>query len=305
MDGIASQLGWKVFRSGLAVAWISCLSTAAAPAGGPPALPFESLQFKASKAVIFSGKVRIEARVLSTEEARAELRSCPDDEAKGPDGDHVILLDATTKAPFHSSQELTWIDRSDQGVLQTIAVRKGRRRRLIRATGTGHHQWTRRPTNKREGKRSLDDWTDRSEKHVAWPTGAASGARSSSFGLIYQAAALRLDVEGASAQVRVFSKGELHEVTLTAEDLVAVDVNLQREEGGVLQRVRGERELRRVTVTGDVVGAEDSESPVGLLGMSSGIELFLEPGTGLPLEIRGVVPKLGALRVRLVEAVLP
>ena len=151
----------------------------------------------------------------------------------------------------------------------------------------------------------MDRWTKRSEKHVTWPEGRELLPRTSSFGLLYQASALRLDREGAKAKLHIHAKGRLLEVSVEAKELVSVGVDHEVTRGGKTERVEGKRELRRVLVSGDAADGKDEESPVGLLGMSSGLELFLEPGTGLPVEVRGKVAKIGELRVRLAEASLP
>jgi hypothetical protein len=286
------------------VRWISFLLLPSGAAWGAVEPPFLSLHFKASKAVILSGDVRLEVTTQPAEEALADLRECRDGSARLPAGDDVVVIDATTRATLHLSQVITWIDPGDQGVLQTLAARRGRRWRLIRATEDGHHQWTHRPKDKKQSKRPIDDWTKRSEKHVTWEADEGR-PRTASFALLYQAAALRLDRPGASAVLQVHAKGRLLNVALQARELAEVEVDLQRKQGGEERRVKGVQRLRRVTVDGDAAGDDGSESPVGLLGMSEGMELYLEPGSGLPVEVRGKVPKLGDLRVRLVEAELP
>lgn len=294
-----------MFKPGPCIVWISFVLAAPAVAAGTCERPFESLRFRASKALFLSGEVRLELTRRPADAALEDLATCQDGRACAPAGDCVLLLDAHTQATLHESQELTWVDGGRHDVLQTLAARRARRWRLTRATEDGHHQWTRRPADKKQRKRSVEEWSDRSEEHVVWQAAEDGGPRSSSFGLLYQATALRLDREGASASLQVHSKGRLLRLRLEARELVEVDVDLQRSQGGRTRHLKGEQALRRVTVDGDAVGADGSESPVGLLGMSSGIELFLEPGTGLPVEVRGDLPKLGRLRVRLVEAVLP
>ena len=284
----------------LGTAWIAWALAAATAFAEPCAPAFEQLRFESRKALILSGEVEIQARVPSAGERAEALRDCPEGGCLAP-GDCVVLLDATTKAPMHLSQELTWMEPGGQGVLQVLSARRGKRWKLVRLTRDGHHRWARRPESRREAKHAVDDWSGRSDEHVAWGDGPIEGARSSSFALLHQAMAGRLDREGASAAFLVHSKGRLLRVELRAQELVEVDADYTLNGS----RVEGPQQLRRVTVTGDDLDAEEDESPVGLLGMSSGIELFLAPGSGLPVEVRGKVSGLGELRVRLAEAVLP
>ena len=77
-------------------------------------------------------------------------------------------LSAVTDATLHYSQELTWLEPGHGSVLQTLSARRGRRMRTIRATADGHHQWTRRPKDKKQGK-SLQEALERLDEAVkAW-----------------------------------------------------------------------------------------------------------------------------------------
>ena len=288
--------------------WLTCSATllsallAASTVAEPCAPAFEHLRFQARKALVLSGELTLDASVPAADSALRELRSCDDGPACLPPGRCLVLLDAGTKAGSHVSQALTWLDSEKGSVVQVLEARRGRRWRLTRQTEDGHHQWTRRPANKRERRASIDEWSKRSEEHVAWPEPPGDLPRSSSFALLHEAMARRLDREGASAELVVYSKGRVMRVGLKAHDLVEVDVDYERRAAGGVERVEGRRPLRRVEVEGDTVGDDEGESAVSLLGLESDLELYLEPGTGLPVEIRGGVKLFGKVRVRLAEA---
>lgn len=277
-----------------------------AAAAAPCEPAFRELRFEARKALVLSAEVSIEARALGAGPAREDLRACPDGPAAVPEGDCLVLLDAVSEAPFHHAQELTWLEPGGAGVLQVLKARRGRRWRLLRRTEDGHHRWTRRPDGRKESRRGVDDWSRRTDEHVPWELSGEPAPATSGYALLHQAMAGRLDREGAASLFLVHAKGRLLEVRLEAAGLVEVEASYLLRRPGEVRRVKGRRSLRRVVVSGRAVGAdEEGGSAVGLLGMSSDVELFLEPGTGLPVELRGVVDGAGALRVRLAEARLP
>lgn len=265
-----------------------------------PPLPWTEVAYAARKAIVLSGHVR----------ARAGRVDAPALDGCGPapvaDVSPAVVIEARTRASLHGgSTTTTWVDPASGDVLQVLHVREGRRARLKRYLGGTYCEWTRRPARRRERHQPWDTWTRFEERSSAWPTeGPPRGATTGSFGLLYQCSTLRLDREGATGTLDAWSRDGPLRIALRAGELVHVPVDVQvGDPGGSPVRVaRGRVAARRVTVTAVRPGAGSArDAEVGLLGMRSGLELFLEPGTGVPLRIEGDVRRVGHLVVRLVE----
>ena len=160
-------------------------------------------------------------------------------------------------------------------------------------------------TRKAEPARGEEDaspekWSRREDEREEWPGTGPLAALPVTAGqaLLYQAAAARLDREDASLEMLLPGSHGLARLVLRAGEEMTVDADHVRTSGNGATRVKGPVAARRVTVEVGEAGDSPAEA-VDVLGMEGDVEMLLEIGTGIPLEVRGAVPGLGRLTVRL------
>jgi hypothetical protein len=258
-----------------ALALILLLQAPEAPSGAvvEPG-SWSRLEFRARKGLV-KGSVSLTARPARAEEGQAELRPWPDGTAREPAGG-LIAFTTSTRATFRGHLERTTL-MDDVGLVQDVVV-EGKRRTTRRFGANGLHRW-----RERGGKVE--------EMHVTWVAPPDGRPIVDVAALLWLVTARRLDREGASLHVAVVSKGRRIGVDATAREIAEIESLAGAEARPVL--------ARRVEIE---PAEDDEEESVTLLGMQGGIDLYVEVGTGRPVEIRGKVPKIGRITARVVGA---
>lgn len=238
-----------------------------------PGASWRSLHLEARKA-IFRGSVDLRAERRPAADVAADLRSCPDGDARKPDGE-VVVFSLVTDASFRSrASRTTWADAS--GLLQDDG-REGKRQSTRRFAPAAFCQW------RQKGK---SPWEERRVAFERLPGRPLVDVGS----MLWLATGLRLDREGARLDVAVVSKGRV------------LPLRLEAKETATIERGHGDRvETRRVLI------ASEDEHDASLFGLKGDVDLYLSLADGMPVELRGHVEKLGAVRVRVraVEAEAP
>lgn len=253
----------------------------------------------ASKLFVLRGSVDLALARRPVREELPRLASCDDAPARAPSGADVIVLHAVTDSSLTRPSETTaWIDAPSGDVLQVEELRPGRRFKRRRFTRDGCHAWRSEPRRRRDRRRAPEDWSSVRDVHEAWPVESAALPTTAGHALLYQAAAARLDREDAGLDVLAWRRGRLLRVELRAREIVALAADFERRAGGTSSRVRGPVSVRRVEVTAVPLDG-GPEVDLDVLGMRDRVELFLERGTAVPIEVRGVVDGAGEVRVRL------
>jgi hypothetical protein len=125
---------------------------------------------------------------------------------------------------------------------------------------------------------------------------------SDGYGLLVLACSPRLDLDGSTLTATVPSRAGALAVTLVARDVRQVRARYTCGPDDA-RRGRVERAVtvRRVEITARSSTESDVEPEVGLLGLTGPIEVDVGVVDRVPVEVRGRVPKLGRVRVKLVE----
>ena len=242
----------------------------APPAPWPaPGSSWCRLRLEARKA-IFKGSADIRVARVPAADVVTELRQWPEGGARIPVGE-VAVFRLESKATMRGEAlRTTWLDAA--GLLQDDG-REGRRGTLRRFGASGLHAWKARGSGIVEERFvALEDPGPRAIVDVA--------------GLLWLATGLRMDREGATMKVAVVSHGAVVPLDLSAKGTETI----QSRGGAVVAR----RVLIRPT---------DPEAEASLFGLRGDVDLLLETSSGMPVELRGRVAKLGAVRVRVVEVV--
>jgi len=190
--------------------------------------------------------------------------------------------------------------------LQRRVIEEGRRNRwkAYRYGDDGVSVVRRKPA---EGEKDSapDTWTRTTVDFDPFPGWAGRGLRVSEAGaLFYLVSAADLDAPGRGVEMPVHSSDGmiLARVQFDRRERQRVDLLLHRADGTRIQ-LDGRREVVRLSLTGmPMEGGRGGK--LEFAGLQGDVEILVDRSLGLPVEVKGKVPVVGTVRVRLVEAFL-
>jgi len=273
------------------------------PAAADTGVPWTELRFVARK-FLLSARATLSARVVPAAEAAALLLSVPEGTARGLTTPFLIETRLASDLPFGRREvAIAWVAPGG-AALQSEKQGAGRKlyERRRRYTTEGYYSWRSEPDSSTEKKLEAEGWTRRGAYAVSWTEPPTKGvAVTDSYALLYLVSAARLDRPGARLRLHVFSRRQLVEVEFKAGGQTRLEVDFDEVHGDRTTRRRGT--IPVCEVHGTPVGDGD-DVQMGLMGLRGALKIFVEPGTGMPLEIRGRADHLGEIRIRLERVVL-
>ncbi len=299
-------------RAALAVIALVAAGAAAAPdrpacPDTPPPVPWRELRFSAKK-LFLSATTTLGVRFLPTAEAAAELRPIPQGDAVPPSRPTVAVLTSTTDLPFGRDEEVVlWLDPGTGRLAQfdKQVVGSKQYRKLRRYTSHGYVEWRTSPADDRERGLPPRDWT-KSKKQVVTAAAALppSTVLTDGYALLYLVSAARLDRPESHLRAAVLSDDQLVVLEFEADGLTRIPVDYEESWPDRSWRRKDTILVRAVRVTGHRAGddAPDDDVDLGFLGMKGALTIYVEVGTGLPVELQGRASKIGDLRVTLERA---
>lgn len=262
--------------------------------------PFRCLDFAAEQ-LIFKGATRICARRAAASEMEEWLPAGDPHEPKMPalsPGAALVRLDASADLSGRRSEERTFFEPATGRALQRTKVKLGSDpyRKSYRF-GESALEWTRSaPKSREEGERSEPAWSKVENLSAPYPGGGQCRVYSEPILLIYLAAAHDWDQQ-KSLDFCMFAgkKWSRIEASLAGSRPFAA----RYLENGKERQVE---QAKVVVLKASGIGDAKGEDPIELLGLRGDIEIFLDPGNGLPIAIQGEMPWLGQVTVRLEKA---
>jgi hypothetical protein len=278
----------------------------AAPAARLFAPAWTQLHFVASKLFVSASTTIVVERVPAATIA-AGLRVPPQDQGIPLPSGEVAVLTTDSDLPFGRTERMTvWLDPVNGTAIQAFKETRGHHpyAKLFRYTTTGCFVWRSAPADEAEARQGVDAWSKRKTDTVseAVPPGVAI---TDPYALIYLVSSARLDRKGATLALFILTDSGVARVDFAAEGLAYVRRSFveswpggeRSRQGNVLVRVvRGTARL--------LAGGGHSGVELGFLGLRDGLTIFLEAGTGIPIELTGDAAHVGRLTVRLDRAVL-
>jgi hypothetical protein len=140
------------------------------------------------------------------------------------------------------------------------------------------------------------EWPVTSQSKVTLPNSAADTVLTSGHLLILLAQRLQAQGPDNSLSVLVHTDLNFYRVRLTSGNGIPIEVDYQvAGEGGA----SGTRETYGVAVQIQPEGTLEEDNDFDLLGLEDDIILFFDRKSGLPLQIRGVAPRIGSTSINL------
>ena len=142
-------------------------------------------------------------------------------------------------------------------------------------------------------------WPVSSRRDIAYPV-MDQGAVLTSMSALLLAAGSVPEAPGQAATVYVHGDLNFYRVRLSVvgEERVSVDYSLV----GRMQQVQGERSAIVVALQVDPVGAPRGDPEFSLLGLGGQVSILLDEQSRLPLQVRGMAPRIGQTDINLVAA---
>ncbi len=176
--------------------------------------------------------------------------------------------------------------------LQRTTFRTGNRpkHRVYRFDGNRILRLTRRPESG-EDDLPMDRWSRVSEETYPYPAGASDAAVAEATSLIYLAATSYIARPGDRVEILALASDEFHLVELVGQKPSEVGVDYFAIDGDRVERLTGKTSAIRIAIRARSLEPGKGEE-FELLGLKD-LEVFLDPATRVPLELRGKVDFFG------------
>ncbi len=283
----------------LAAGGAAAPSTAAAGLD-PDRVPWTRLRYEARKLFL---KATTEVRLVTRSRAEVDgqlIRSLRG--AALEPGPSVSVLELDSSLAGRRSEAAVWFDPGEAFALQRRKLRHGRNayQKTYRFTRGGVFSHRRAPRDSGEGRRPPAEWGKVEEAFYAHPAeGSGCVAVAEPSLLFYLVAAAELE-PGKPLTICAFSRKALSRVELRPTGKVPIAIDYDEISAGGRNRRQGEVETLRVAIRARPFGRDDDGFE--FLGLEGDVELFL--AGGIPVEVRGRLPRFGRVQVRLVEVEL-
>lgn len=140
------------------------------------------------------------------------------------------------------------------------------------------------------------DWPVTHRSHIAYPEAAETLVVTNPHLLVLLAQQLQVKGPGSAMEVLVHTDLNFYRVRLTCGNGIPVEANYQV--SGETQ-FSGKRRTVAVSLQVSPEGELAEKSDFSLLGLQEDIILFFDKTSGLPLQVRGVAPRIGATNIDL------
>lgn len=280
------------------------------PAVSPGAgwVPWTALRFRASK-LFLSATSTVTVEMVPVARAREALVPVRRGKAVMPSGPTVALVTTASDLPFGRDEVVSvWVDPDSGAALQFEKLVTGHNpyHKVSRYVAGGTFTVRTAPRDDRQARAGADEWTRRKEIVASSPVPLPEGAvLSDSYVLLYWLSAARLDIPGRTLAMYILSDDHLVELSFDAGDLT-MRPGYERTTAAGSEPARREVVARRVSVSARAVGdpAAGGDIDLGFLGLRGNLTVFVEQGTGIPVELSGRASSIGNITVRLESATL-
>ncbi len=290
---------------------LSLLALVAAPgtADENPLPDWQALHFKASK---FFLTAHMEVRLEKTPAplTDSDLLSSPEGRTVALPAHAPWTIELASSIAGRSSRTLVWFDPQTHSALQRLREKLGSRPydKLSRFTLDGVYTRRRSPTTDAEADGPATTWSKVETKFEAYRDSspkATDDNPSAPCGAVLEATQLlyllpTLDFENPPGNLCVFSDGKLSRVLFEARGKTSIKIDLEETAADGSQRRREADVIARCVVVRSQALDNRSQGQLELLGLEGDLEIFVDEAQGLPLEIRGKLPRIGSVQVKLV-----
>ncbi len=225
----------------------------------------------------------------ATAKSRLEILADPDDQ-------NLWELNVLSSVVSNSEQIMVSFDPATGRVLTRSRLSRGKGQRLKSYEYENSFVLRERRNPSTDGDTPPEKWPVSSRRNVNLPAAAADTVVTSPHLLVLLAQRLQAQGPDKSLSVLVHTDLNFYRVRLTSGNGIPVNADYQISGGN---SVRGKRETLAVAVQISPEGTLEDDNDFNLLGLQEDIILLFDRESGLPLQIRGVAPRIGATDINL------
>lgn len=144
-------------------------------------------------------------------------------------------------------------------------------------------------------------WPLSSRKEIPYPKAGAGIPVTDAYALLPLAERF-LASAGDSSELVINTEFNFYRIRMTRGEDQSIAVNYQ--EAGVSGPTSGRRQTRAVAIQVSPLGKLTDKPDFSLLGLTSDVTVLFDVTTGLPLQLRGTAPRIGATEINLKAATL-
>lgn len=220
----------------------------------------------------------------------------------------VITLDSVPNNPAHwrlvadsavaSNREHVLIEleaRSGRS-LQRSRFSAGRQKRLKQYHYQPNEVMRERSSPPDGGDGDMDNWPVSGRQTLPYPTATAEGGVINAYSLLLLAADALQAKSGAVVHI-VHTDLNFYRVESSKAAREEVEVEFLRNPGAIA--VSGKRQATAVTITATADESNGDKADFGLFGLRGEVTILYDNETGIPLQLRGLAPRLGATSLNL------
>ncbi len=270
---------------------------------------WRELRYSAHK-LIFGATTTLAAERVEAAALAARLARPPGARAVPLPAGEAIAITSSSDLPFGRDETVTlWIDPATGAALGADKTTTGGNpyHKLLRFTDGGLYTWRSQPASPREERLAPQGWTKRKQYATSPAVRPPEGTPvTDAYALLYLVSAAGLDRKDAALRLVMLVDKAYVEVSFVAGGASVVRASFDESWPGGSRRREGNVLVRSVRATGRALGSAGAQDDVdlGFLGMRGALTLYLEVGTGVPVEFSGRVEHIGNLTVRLDRAAL-
>ena len=225
----------------------------------------------------------------ATARSRVEVTAAPTDE-------QYWELEASSSVVDNSEQVLLSIDPASGRVHKRSRLSQGRDQRLKSFDyQTGYILRERRDPGA-DPAVPPGEWPVSSSKKISYPASGPDNVVTNPYVLLLLAGRLQAQGPGASAEILVHTDLNFYRVRLTCGNGIPIAVDYQVTGAG---SVSGKRDTLAVVLHVSPEGTLAEKTDFSLFGLHGEIILFFDRSSGLPLQVRGIAPRIGATEINL------
>jgi len=214
---------------------------------------------------------------------------------------NVWVLDVVSSVVDNSEELQLMFDPATGGLLTRTRISSGKEQRMKSYKYEADFILRDRSDSPADPNLPPDKWPVTNQKWVEYPATKGDTIVTSPYMLMLIASQLQAQGPGNTREVLVNTDLNFYRVKLTSGNGIAVtaDTNVI---GG--DAVSGKRDTLAVSIQANPEGKLEDDDDFSLLGLAGDIIILFDRTTGLPLQIRGLAPRIGSTEINLKSATM-
>jgi hypothetical protein len=219
-----------------------------------------------------------------------------------------MTIDTTIDPRFRSPVNIhnrIWFDPTNASALGRVRLRRGEDdfKKMYRFTQKGVFRHRIEPTNAEEAMLEPEKWTDIKDTFFPHDTDRLECPVVSERSLLIIAlSAYAMSRDNKPLTICVFGKRQLHRVQIHKEGTQSIKVDyIEKKQESEIRKDSSVRALKMVITAQPIPPHLEDPENFSFLGLHRDICVYIEPASGLPITVSGIIPTVGKVDLELQE----